>query len=134
MSRRIDFIAIIIIIVLGSAHTALTPVLAKEFDSPPADFAAIGLVFIFLGLLNLLRNKTSLKLTNTVCLAANLLGLAWLCFSAVSVRKVEAQGILPFVALCYLTVQSAINLKQNQKNHASSNLNKLIQNENKDTV
>ncbi|MFO7368767.1 MAG: hypothetical protein R6X09_00680 [Bacteroidales bacterium] len=134
MSKRIDFIATMIIVFLGSAHTALTPILAKEFNSPPADFAAIGLVFIFLGLINLVRNKTSLKLTNTVCLAANLLGLAWLCFSAFNENKIEVQGIIPFVALCYLTVQSAISLKQNQKNHAINNLNKLMQDENKDCV
>lgn len=134
MYKKIDFAAGILLVILGTAHMAMTPVLAPQFQLSPADFAAIGLAFLYLGLLNIIRNKSTEAIPGIICMVANLLGIAWLCLSAISVRKIEAQGILPFVALCYLTVQSAINLKQNQKNHASNNLNKLIPNENKNTI
>lgn len=134
MYRRLDLIAGMLLVFLGTAHLAMTPVLAPQFQLSPADFAAIGLAFLYLGLLNFIRNKSAGKLTGIICIIANLLGIVWICFSALSVEKIEVQGIIPLVALCYLTVQSAISLKQNQKDRANNNLNKTIQNENKDPI
>jgi hypothetical protein len=119
MFKKFDFVAGMLLVFLGTAHMAMTPVLAPQFKLSPADFAAIGLAFLYLGLLNIIRNKSTAAFPGIICMVANLLGIAWICFSALSVKKIEAQGIIPFVALCYLTVQSAIGLKQNQKNRAN---------------
>jgi hypothetical protein len=115
MQKKIDFVTTILLIALGGAHLALTPMLATEFNSDPADFAAIGLAFVFLGLLNLARYINTGRPISIICLIANLLGVAWLCYSFVHAMSIEPQGILPFVALCFLVIRSIVEIHRNKK-------------------
>lgn len=114
MYKRLDLIAGIVLVFLGTAHVAMTPVLAPRFQLNQADFAAIGLAFLYLGLLNIARNKSAGTSSGIMCIIANLSGIAWLGLSTIQSGKIEAQGILPFVALCYLTLFAAFEIKRHR--------------------
>ncbi len=129
MYKRLDLIAGIMLVILGAAHVLMTPVLAPRFQLNPADFAAIGLAFLYVGLLNIARNKSAGTGTGIMCIIANLLGIAWLCFSAIQSGKIEAQGILPFVALCYLTLFAAFEIKRHRNPSEYNNRNQLFKSE-----
>jgi hypothetical protein len=129
MYKKLDLIAAILLVFLGSGHLIMTPVLAPQFQMNPADFAAIGLAFLYLGLLNIIRNISAGKRPGVICIIANLLGIAWLCFSTIQTGKIELQGILPFVALCYLTGYAAFEIKRHRNPSEYDNRNQSIKSE-----
>ncbi len=115
MKKKTDYIATILIILLGTAHTALTPVLAGKFGSDPVEFSAIGLAFIFLGFMNLSRIIGYNRLVSGLCLIANLLGIGWLCLGFIHQKSLALQGSIPFVVLIYLLIVSVIDVQKSKK-------------------
>jgi hypothetical protein len=111
MKKKSDYIAAILTIFLGTAHTILTPVLSKEFNSSPLDFAGIGLAFMFLGFLNLSRIKADEKTIAILCLISNLLIIAWLCFGFIY-EESFTQGIGISVIVCVLFINSIIDVRK----------------------
>lgn len=105
MKKISDYIATILTIFLGTAHTILTPVLSKEFDSNPLDFAAIGLAFMFLGFLNLSRIKANKNIIDLLCLISNFFILVWICFGFIYEESfTQGLGILVIVyRLCLIS-------------------------------
>ncbi|MBN2039678.1 MAG: hypothetical protein JW864_06530 [Spirochaetes bacterium] len=110
MKKVLDYTSMAILILMGALHTLLTPVLAVKFKVNPEDFAAIGLMFIFIGFINVSRIRTEDKILYLLCILTNLIGIAWLVYSFL-VSESFAQGILPFIALVMLLIISADNLK-----------------------
>lgn len=114
MIKRLDYFGSIILIIMGAAHTALTPVLAKEFNSDALDFVAIGMVFIFLGFINIALIRTFDNIITLFCLIANLLVLIWLCLSFIKSNSFEIQGIIPLIITSYLTIRAFVKMKNNR--------------------
>ena len=101
--KKLDFVASIIILLLGSFHTLMTPILAEKFNCDPVQFIAIGIMFVLLGLINLARLRTEVHYVFVICTIGNILGLFWLCSSFVhSFLHGESfsQGILPLICMC----------------------------------
>lgn len=113
MKKKIDYSATILITLLGFAHTTLTPILAKQFNSNPLDFAAIGIAFIFLGFLNFSRLRTNEITTNISCVIANFLGIFWICFGFIH-EESFTQGFLPLIDLCTLFVLSILDTRESR--------------------
>jgi hypothetical protein len=77
--RAIDAACTLVILVMGLAHTALTPVFAPGLSVAALWFSGSGLAMIFLGLLNAARlwGRAHARRMRALCLAGNLAALAW---------------------------------------------------------
>ncbi len=75
----LDRLATALILILGVAHTALTPVFVRSLNPGALWFAGAGLALLFLGLFNAARLLTpeGTRLRQ-LCLGANVLALLWI--------------------------------------------------------
>ncbi|MGH9668863.1 MAG: hypothetical protein ACRD3A_01965 [Terriglobales bacterium] len=72
-----DRIVAILIMLLGSIHSAFSPVFHGHYDEAGMWFLSGGLMMIFIGLMNLVRTASAGAAARRAALAANVLGLAF---------------------------------------------------------
>lgn len=87
MLSRIDSILISIVLLLGVAHTAFTPVFYKSFSLEAIWFAGTGLAFVFLGLLHIARRISTSPLAVLLSCFSSLVATI---FSILIVLKITA--------------------------------------------
>ncbi len=113
MRKKIDFLAIVLIIILGSVHTIMTPVLYKTYDLSALWFAGTGLSFVFLGIVNISRVKTTDAIIKILCSIANAIAIVFCVFTVVKLVKPHAYFSL--IVLLLLFVLSLIDLRSLKK-------------------
>jgi len=113
MRKKIDFIAILLIIILGSVHTIMTPVFYKTFDLSALWFAGTGLAFVFLGIINISRVKTSEIFIIRLCFAINIIAVVYGVLVVAKIAKPHAYFSL--VVLLLLLLLSFIDLMSSKK-------------------
>ncbi len=101
MKKKIDYIATILLVILGFVHTVLTPVVNETFDLNAVWFTGTGLGFLFLGFMNLARLKTLVLFVKRLCLTGNILGVMYSIL--VSIMLAEPQAYLGLVVLLVLS-------------------------------
>ncbi len=109
MRKKLDYVATILILILGSAHTILTPMFYKTFDLDALWFAGTGLSFVFLGFLNISRIKTTEIVIKILALSGNVLAFIYCIF--IVLKLAEPQAFISLVDLLSLSVLSLIDLK-----------------------
>jgi hypothetical protein len=75
---------------LGVIHTALTPVFHDEFAPDALRFAGTGLALVFLGLLNIMAERTFEPWMLNIGIAANLVGSIWAALVAIALPEIQA--------------------------------------------
>lgn len=110
MLNRIDSTLIYLVLLLGVAHTSLTPTFYETFSLESVWFAGSGLAFVFLGLLHLARRKSKSSQAILVsCLASAVASV----FSVLIVLKLtEPQAYVSVVANGLLCITSAMMYRQ----------------------
>jgi hypothetical protein len=103
--KTTNYIFIGLLILLGSLHTAMTPVFYKLSDLNALWFAGAGLSFIFVGIINIFRVKTGEHSIIKVCLSVNLLALCYCIFICLKLMQPQAFiCVIIMVALCGLSL------------------------------
>ncbi|MCP4323329.1 MAG: hypothetical protein GY787_16075 [Alteromonadales bacterium] len=92
-----EYIVTLLLLLLGIAHTALTPMFYKEFDLNSLWFSGVGLGFVFLGLLNLSRINTTEMMTKKMALIGNFIALIYSVLLVIKLGKPQT-----FVSLAVL--------------------------------
>jgi hypothetical protein len=108
MKKIFNYVAISLILLLGLTHTSLTPLFYKTFDLSALWFAGTGLSFIFLGLINISRVRSSDKNLRILCLIANIVALIF-CILIVLVIS-QPQVYLSLFGIALLMILSIIEL------------------------
>jgi hypothetical protein len=108
MRKKIDYIAIALILLLGLLHTIMTPVFYKTFDLNAIWFAGTGLAFVFLGVINIARVKTPEILIKRLCLTVNLIAVIYGVF--VVIKLVKPHAYFSLIVLLFLLILSFIDL------------------------
>lgn len=109
MLSRIDSILISIVLLLGVAHTAFTPVFYKSFSLDAIWFAGTGLAFVFLGLLHISRRTSTSSLAVVVSCFASVVATI---FSILIVLKMTApQAYISVVVNALLAVTSGMTYR-----------------------
>jgi len=108
MRKKIDSIAIALILFLGLLHASMTPVLYKAFYLYALWFAGTGLAFVFLGVINIARVKTSEILIKRLCFTVNLIAVIYGVFVVIKLAKPHAYFSL--IVLLFLLILSIIDL------------------------
>ncbi len=114
MRKKIDYIAIALILLLGLLHTIMTPVFYKAFDLSAIWFAGTGLAFVFLGVINIARVKTPEILIKRLCLAVNLIAVIYGVF--VVIKLVKPHAYFSLIVLLFLLILSFIDLASSKNN------------------
>jgi len=97
--KYIDYVLIALLLLLGIAHTALTPFFYKEFNEEFIWFAGTGLAFVFLSFLNISRVISRLIKIGIISIISNILGLTLvLCLLSAS-KSVGIQGYISLLVL-----------------------------------
>lgn len=109
MRKKIDYVFTILLLVLGSIHTVLTPVFYKTFTLNALWFAGTGLAFVFLGFINFSRIKTTERLIKMLCSLGNALALIY-CILMV-IKLAEPQAFIGLIDLLVLSGLSFIDLR-----------------------
>lgn len=93
-----------LLMLLGVIHTALTPMFYKSFSLRAVWFAGAGLALIYLGLLNIATEQVNQPRIFTICIAANLIGIA---FGVLIIFVLpEIQAIIALVLFLAITISS----------------------------
>lgn len=88
---------------------ALTPILVNLVNCEVGEFAAIGAMFIIVGMVNVTRIKTDSVITSTVSLISTTIGLIWVVTGVVdnvATGTSFCQGPLPAICLVITLNQS----------------------------
>ena len=102
MRRKLDYTATIVILILWSVHTILTPLFYKTFDLGALWFAGTGLAFIFLGFINISRIKTTEIGINILCIVGNVIAFIYCIF--IVLKLSEPQAFISLLDLLFLVV------------------------------
>ena len=108
MRKIIDYISIALILLLGLLHTSMTPVFYKAFNISALWFAGTGLAFVFLGVINIARVKTSEILIKQLCFTVNVIAVVYCVFVVIKLAKPHAYFSL--IVLLFLLILSFIDL------------------------
>lgn len=114
MRKKLDYVSTILLLLLGSAHTILTPVFYKTFDLNALWFAGTGLAFVFLGFLNISRMKTTDNTIKILCLVGN--GLAFVYCIFIVLKLGEPQAFISF-SICFFYWSSPLLIGRYQNEH-----------------
>ena len=93
-----------LLVALGTGHTLLTPVFYPGFSADALWFAGTGLSLLLLGLINIIALRLSDRALRTLCVAANLVGMAYLTLVTLAVPEVQA--IFAILAALGVTIGS----------------------------
>jgi len=115
MKRKIDYIITTIIGLLGIVHISLTPMFYDTINEEATVFMGMGLAFIFLGALNLMRLLTNKKNTTSICLACNIFAFIYLIYCVVISGKIEPQFLITIFVVLIVVVFSIFQLKSPNK-------------------
>lgn len=110
MGKKTDYIFTAIIALLGIVHISLTPVFYKSINDDASIFIGMGLAFVFLGALNISRLLSDKRNVTILCTICNILGIGYLVFFSITLRKIEPQVLISVFAVLVPTVQALINL------------------------
>ena len=113
MRRKIDYIFTTFLIILGICHTALTPMFYKIFDLNALWFAGTGLAFMFLGLFNVSRLKTTEKFIKILCSVGN--ALAFIFCILIVMQLTQPQAFICLFTLFVLLGLSLIDFRLSEK-------------------
>jgi hypothetical protein len=110
MIRKLDVLATAVVLLLGVAHTAFTPVFAPGFSVAALWFSGAGLSLVFLGLLNAARLAAPVRPVRRICVIGNVLALAWIAFVLYVIRV--PQAYISAVAVMTLAVTSVARTRE----------------------
>ena len=91
-----------LLILLGVIHIAFTPVFVSTFSPSAVWFAAGGLALVFLGILNLIAIQAAKRLTFSICLIANLIGIVYGILIVIAVTEPHAFAALVIIIIVTL--------------------------------
>jgi len=114
MKRVLNYVFISLLLLLGVAHTALTPVFFKNFDESFLWFAGTGLSFVFLAFLNYARVLTTLFSIRIMCAIGNLFGLLFVICLINTGEAITLQAFVSLIVLFTLFLLSLYNFRQSQ--------------------
>lgn len=96
------------LLALGILHTVLTPLFNQQFDVDTLWFAGTGLGLIFLAVLNLVALRLPTRVERSMCLATNLIGLAYGILIVIVLP--EPQSFIALLSYLAVTVGSRFSL------------------------
>jgi hypothetical protein len=102
MKKKVDYGFTVVLLLLGSIHTLLTPMFFKHFNENFLWFAGTGLSLVYLSFLNFSRILTTLFGIRLMCVIGNSLGLAFMICLMNTGVGVSPQAIVSLV--CYLSL------------------------------
>lgn len=88
---------------LGLAHAALTPVFYKCFSIEALWFIGAGLFYFFGGLVNVVNSRTYVNSLKVLCLAANVVLLAFSITATVLLKEPQAYAAIVISLLTLIT-------------------------------
>lgn len=112
MSKKIDDIATILLIILGFIHIILTPIFYKTFDLDSLWFAGTGLAFLFLGFINIFRIRTTEMFIKKLCSLGN--AMAFVYCILIVLKLSEPQAFVSLIVLLIIFGLSLVDLKQSK--------------------
>jgi len=92
--RKIDYFFTSIIVLLGIMHISLTTTFYETFNDEANIYIGMGLAFVFLGVINIVRLLADQRKITVLCLGCNVIAISYLVFYAVMLKKVEPQGLV----------------------------------------
>lgn len=108
MKNIIDYIVTIILIMLGSIHTILTPIFYSALDVDSLWFAGTGLAFLFLGFINIFRIRTNEIFIKAFCLFSNSIVFVYCILIVLILTK--PQALISLIDLFFLLVLSLVDV------------------------
>jgi hypothetical protein len=115
MRRKIDIIFTFNALLLGIVHISLTPTMFDHFSDDAHIFVGLGLAFIFLASINILRLFKSNKLSSSISLVCNLITLIYLTLPVLYIGSIEPPGYVAIVVVLVLLIFSGIELLKQKK-------------------
>ena len=97
-------VAILIILVLGGIHGAASPVFRGHYDLPGMWWLSGGLMFILIGIMNLIRIASATAAARRAAMIANVFGLAF-CVALIPLLPLRSN---PQVVLSIVLFAAAI--------------------------
>jgi len=111
MKWKLDYTITTIIGLLGIVHVSLTSMFYDTMNEEATIFMGMGLAFIFLGVINLLRLLVNMKNASIICIMCNLFALIYLVFCTMIRGKIEPQFLITISAVSLVIVFSIFHLK-----------------------
>jgi hypothetical protein len=108
--KKIDYIFSFIIVLLGIVHISLTPTFYETFNDEANIFIGMGLAFVFLGVLNIIRLLANKRIVTVLCLICNIIAICYLLFYSIMLNKFEPQGLVTIFFILIPALLSIINL------------------------
>jgi hypothetical protein len=102
--KKLEWILVVVLLILGIAHIALTPVFFPQFNEAFIWFAGTGLAFVNLALLNFARLMTTSVSITRLGLIANLLATVLVALLPLASKTFEPQVLISLVVLVLLVV------------------------------
>lgn len=107
--KMLDRIVAILMMSLGTIHSAFSPVFHGRYDKTGMWFLSGGLMMIFMGMMNLVRIASPGAAARRAALAANVLGLAFvLAFVPLSPLRQNPRGVVPILLVVTSTIMSLL--------------------------
>ncbi len=113
MKKILNYIAISLILILGSIHIILTPLFHAAFDLNAVWFAGAGLAFVFLGIINICRLKSTDHVIRKLCFISNLIAVIFCIF--IVIKLAQPHAFISLIDLLLLSVLSFFDLKKKDK-------------------
>jgi hypothetical protein len=107
--KKIDYFFAFVILLLGVVHISLTTTFYKTFNDEANIYLGMGLAFVFLGILNIVRLLADQRKVTVLCLGCNIIAISYLVFYTVMLNKIEPQGL---VTIFILLIPSLFSIKK----------------------
>jgi hypothetical protein len=105
--KRIDYFFTTIIVILGIAHISLTTTFYETFNDEANIYIGMGLAFVFLGIINIIRLLVNQRMITVLCLTCNVIAISYLIFYSVMLKKLEPQGL---VTIFFILIPSLLSI------------------------
>lgn len=102
MKKILNYVAITIILLLGALHVILTPLFYKTFDINTLWFAGAGLSFLFLGIVNVSRIRSTDGTIKVLCVLVNTIGLIYCILIFTIIAKIQVYVTLFILVLLFV--------------------------------
>jgi hypothetical protein len=100
-------------LLLGAIHIGFTPVIYKTIDLSALWFAGTGMAFLFLGVVNISRIRSTDRTLRILCLLSNIISIVFGFLVVVKLRQPHAYfSLIVLLLLLILSVSDILSAKE----------------------
>jgi hypothetical protein len=113
MKKMIDSVFTVIILLMGIIHISLTSRFYPNLNENAVVFMGMGLAFVFLGIINIVRVLSEQKIVTLLCTICNAIAICYLILFSLVIQAITPQALIVMGTLSALCVGSVIRLISN---------------------